>query len=216
MARRAPRRGAAGVDGPPRHPLLGSHLHARMPTLERPLQPLNRRVVALQHDPADLAASAMIATLIQRHPAELSCPRTVRTAVDVFAVRGRRRLSVALKARVVAAEACAEGGAQVVVVHADGPLPCQRRQQVGARPFAAAGLKGRTLAIVGRELSGQPLVEFFVDQFHDRLLTLRLRMREACLPVEGVLNAAGTESRFRRGDVLGERREAGADGFGCA
>ena len=146
---------------PPRHPLLGSHLYARMPTLKRPLQPLHRGVVAFQHEPADLASSTMIATLIQRHPAELSCPRTVRTAVDVFAVRGRRRLSVALEARVIAAEACAEGGAQVVVAHADGPLPCQRRKQVGARTFAATGLEGRTLAIVGRELSGQPLVKFF-------------------------------------------------------
>ena len=66
-----------------------------MPTLERPLQPLHRRVVAFQHQPADLTASAMIATLIQRHPA-LGRPRKVCTAVAVFAVRGGRPLSVAL------------------------------------------------------------------------------------------------------------------------
>ena len=87
---------------------------------------------------------------------------------------------------------------------------------MGARTFAAAGLEGRTLAIVGRELRGHPLFQFFVHQLHDRLLALRLRTREACLPIKGVFNAAGSESRFRRGDVLGERREAGADGFGRA
>ena len=44
----------------------------------------------------------MVAPLIQRRPAELSCPCTVCTAEYVFAVRGGRWLSVALIARVVA------------------------------------------------------------------------------------------------------------------
>ena len=41
---------------------------------------------------------------------------------------------------------------------------------------------------------------------YDRLLTFRLRMREACPPVEGVVDATAPESSFCRRDVLGEVR----------
>ena len=67
-----------------------------MPALKRSLEPVPRRVVAFQHQTANPKAAAMVAPLIQRRPAELSCPCTVCRAEYVFAVRGGRRLSAAL------------------------------------------------------------------------------------------------------------------------
>ena len=77
--------------------------------LVRQYKPAKALLVGMGHDfehrAANVAATAMIAAHIQRRPAELSCTCTVCTAEYVFAVRGGRRLSVALKAWVVAAKA---------------------------------------------------------------------------------------------------------------
>ena len=68
----------------------------------------------------NVAAAAMVTPHVQSLPAELTCTKRVLSAVDVFAVRGRRRPRVELVAGVVATEASAQNCTKVDVAEVGG------------------------------------------------------------------------------------------------
>ena len=78
-----------------------------------------------QHRAADFASPGMLASQVERRPAELSCPCPVTTAENMFAMHGGCRLSVKFIAGTVAKKASAEERAEVDVTQAGGLLARQ-------------------------------------------------------------------------------------------